>query len=582
MKLFKMFFKDYQRMFVLIFILMIVQAVGTLMIPYYVAKIIDEGILTQDQGAIWRNGAFMLGVAVLTGVISIIASYYSAILAGRFGYFLRKRLVDKTQKLSIADMDDFGTPTLLARTTSDITNIQQILMMVFQMILPAPLICLASIILTGAISWRLIWIPLVTILLFSLVALLVIKKAMPLADVMQQRMDKMMQLLREFYSGVRVIRAFNKTSFEKKRTDNTFSSYADVMIRVNKLFAVLNPTVNLVMGLGLTVVLVFGGALVLQGNVAIGSLTAISEYTILSLWFLTMAAMVIVMIPKAMASLERIGEVLAKEEEIEDGAKLSFELNENEKEPIVVFDHIDFAYSGAEEAVLSDLHFEIPRGVTAIVGGTGSGKSTIAKALLRLRDTTEGEIRFLGEPIQNVTQEVLREQISYVPQKAFLFSGTIRDNFLFGNPQATEEEIEQAAKVAQAETFISNLPDQYDAFVAQKGNNFSGGQKQRLSIARALIKPAKLYFFDDSFSALDYQTDAKLRKALKHYLTDAAIVIVAQRLSTIKDADQIIVLEEGKIVGKGTHEQLLRTCRVYQEFAKSQGMEGKKHEHQAS
>lgn len=580
MKLFKIFFKEYQRMFFITFILMIVQAVGTLMIPYYVAEIIDEGILTQDQGAIWRNGAFMLGIAILTGIVSIIASYFSAILAGRFGYFLRKRLVDKTQQLSIADMDEFGTPTLLARTTSDITNIQQIMMMVFQMIIPAPLICLASIILTGVISWRFSWIPIASIVLFSVVSLLVIKKAIPLADVMQQRMDKMMQILREFYTGVRVIRAFNKTNFEKERTDQTFSSYADVMIRLNKLFAVLNPTVNLVMGIGMTAVLAFGGVLVLQGNVPIGSLTAISEYTILSLWFLTMAAMVIVMIPKALASLERVGEVLAKEEEIVDGQKVSFEPRADS--PIAVFDHVDFAYSGAEEAVLSDITFEIPKGVTAIVGGTGSGKSTIAKALLRLKDTTKGEIRFLGDSIQDVTQEALRARISYVPQKAFLFSGTVKDNFLFGNPQATIEEMKQAARIAQAEDFINHIDGQYDAFVAQKGNNFSGGQKQRLSIARALIKPADLYFFDDSFSALDYQTDAKLRKALKQELTEAAIVIVAQRLSTIKDADQIIVLEKGRIAGKGTHEELLKTCQVYQEFAKSQGMEGKKHEHQAS
>ncbi|MGM0237521.1 ABC transporter ATP-binding protein [Enterococcus sp. AZ103] len=580
MKLFKIFFKNYRKMFLATFILMILQAVGTLMIPYYVAEIIDEGILTQDQGAIWRNGGLMLGVAVVTGIVSIIASYYSAILAGRFGYFLRKGLVEKTQSLSLAEMEEFGTPTLLARTTSDITNIQQILMMVFQMIIPAPLICIASIVLTGAISWRFIWIPTVSIVLFSIVSLVIIKKAIPLADIMQQRMDKMMQVLREFYTGVRVIRAFDKTKFEKERADKTFSSYADVMIRVNKMFAVLNPTVNLVMGLGMTAVLAFGGVLVLQGNVPIGSLTAISEYTILSLWFLTMAAMVIVMIPKALASLERIDEVLAKEEEIVDGAKNSFSARKDG--PIAVFDQVDFAYSGAEEAVLSDITFDIPVGTTAIVGGTGSGKSTIAKALLRFRDTSKGEIRFLGESIKDVSQNTLRDRISYVPQKAFLFSGTIEDNFLFGNPAATKEEMQQVAKIAQADAFINGLDDQYQATVAQKGNNFSGGQKQRLSIARALIKPADLYFFDDSFSALDYQTDAKLRQALKTYLKDAAVVIVAQRLSTIKDADQIIVLEEGKIVGKGTHQELLTTCRVYQEFAKSQGMEEKKHEHEAS
>ncbi|WP_339011840.1 ABC transporter ATP-binding protein [Lactococcus garvieae] len=576
MKLFKIFFKDYRKMFLATFILMILQAVGTLMIPYYVAEIIDEGILTQDQGAIWRNGALMLGVAVLTGIVSITTSYYSAVLAGRFGYFLRERLVAKTQSLSLAEMEEFGTPTLLARTTSDITNIQQILMMVFQMIIPAPLICITSILLTGAISWHFIWIPTLSIILFSIVSLVVIKKAIPLADVMQQRMDKMMQVLRELYTGVRVIRAFDKTKFEKERTDKTFSTYTDVMIRVNKLFAVLNPTVNLVMGLGMTAVLAFGGVLVLQENVPIGSVTAISEYTILSLWFLTMAAMVIVMIPKALASLERVGEVLAKEEEIIDGAKDSFQ--SEKKGTIAVFDHVDFAYSGAEESVLFDITFDIPVGTTAIVGGTGSGKSTIGKALLRFRDTSKGEIRFLGESIKDVSQNTLRDRISYIPQKAFLFSGTIEDNFLFGNPEATREEMQQVAKIAQAEEFINGLDSQYQATIAQKGNNFSGGQKQRLSIARALIKPADLYFFDDSFSALDYQTDAKLRHALKTYLKDAAVVIVAQRISTIQDADQIIVLEEGKIVGKGTHKELLTTCRVYQEFAKSQGVEEKKHE----
>ena len=576
MKLFKIFFKDYRKMFLATFILMILQAVGTLMIPYYVAKIIDEGILTQDQGAIWRNGGLMLVVAVLTGIVSITASYYSAVLAGRFGYFLRERLVAKTQSLSLSEMEEFGTPTLLARTTSDITNIQQILMMVFQMIIPAPLICIASILLTGAISWHFIWIPTLSIILFSIVSLVVIKKAIPLADVMQQRMDKMMQVLRELYTGVRVIRAFDKTKFEKERTDKTFSTYTDVMIRVNKLFAVLNPTVNLVMGLGMTAVLAFGGVLVLQENVPIGSVTAISEYTILSLWFLTMAAMVIVMIPKALASLERVGEILAKEEEIIDGAKDSFQ--SEKKGTIAVFDHVDFAYSGAEESVLFDITFDIPVGTTAIVGGTGSGKSTIGKALLRFRDTSKGEIRFLGESIKDVSQNTLRDRISYIPQKAFLFSGTIEDNFLFGNPEATREEMQQVAKIAQAEEFINGLDSQYQATIAQKGNNFSGGQKQRLSLARALIKPADLYFFDDSFSALDYQTDAKLRHALKTYLKDAAVVIVAQRISTIQDADQIIVLEEGKIVGKGTHKELLTTCRVYQEFAKSQGVEEKKHE----
>lgn len=489
----KQFYQLHKKESVLTLLFMILQAVGTLLVPYYVAAIIDEGILQGSLSTIWQNGGLMLGVAVLTGLTAIAASYYSAVLAGRFGHFLRNKLIEKIQTLSVTTVDEFGTPTLLARTTSDITNLQQIAMMSFQMILPAPLVCLASIILTGMVSWQLIWIPIVTILGFSLVALMVIRQATPLAHVMQVKMDQMMQVLRELITGVKVIRAFDKTTFEKERTDQRFTAYATIMIKVNRLFAVLNPTVNLVMGLGVTAILAFGGWLSVSGTIPVGSLTAISEYTILSLWFLTMAAMVIVMIPKALSSYERIQTVIQETPEIKDGAQ---QLQPSSEPAIVRFQHVNFSYSGAEEPVLQDLDLTIYRGQTfAIVGGTGSGKSTIAKALLRLKDVTTGRILFHGQDIRTLKQQDLRARISYVPQKAFLFSGTIADNLRYGDQQADLAKMEQVATVAQAADFIHQQPAGFEAAVSQKGSNFSGGQKQRLSIARALMKPADLYFF---------------------------------------------------------------------------------------
>ncbi|MGX7352082.1 hypothetical protein RU97_GL002214 [Enterococcus canis] len=572
----KQFYQLHKKESTLTLLFMILQAVGTLLVPYYVAAIIDEGILQGSLSTIWQNGGLMLGVAVLTGLTAIAASYYSAVLAGRFGHFLRNKLIEKIQTLSVTTVDELGTPTLLARTTSDITNLQQIAMMSFQMILPAPLVCLASIILTGMVSWQLIWIPIATILGFSLVALMVIRQATPLAHVMQVKMDQMMQVLRELITGVKVIRAFDKTTFEKERTDQRFTAYATIMIKVNRLFAVLNPTVNLVMGLGMTAILAFGGWLSVSGTIPVGSLTAISEYTILSLWFLTMAAMVIVMIPKALSSYERIQTVIQETPEIKDGAR---QLQPSSESAIVRFQHVNFSYSGAEEPVLQDLDLTIYRGQTfAIVGGTGSGKSTIAKALLRLKDVTTGRILFHGQDIRTLKQQDLRARISYVPQKAFLFSGTIADNLRYGDQQADLAKMEQVATVAQAADFIHQQPAGFEAAVSQKGSNFSGGQKQRLSIARALMKPADLYFFDDSFSALDYQTDAALRQALKSYLQDAAVVIVAQRLATVMQADHIIVLDQGRIVGAGTHKELMASNAVYQEFARSQGLKGASNE----
>lgn len=554
-------------------LLILLQSIGTLLVPFLVARMVDEGIVSGQIEELLLIGGQMLGIALITGACAIAASYYSGEIAARFGSDIRKDFFKKVQKLSIKEVDELGTPTLLARTTSDVTNIQQIIMMFLQMILPAPFLCIASIVLTGMISVKLMLIPFLAILVFLLVSWVVIAKAEPKAHVMQVRMDKMLQVLREFYTGAKVIRAFGNETYEKERTDKTFTSYAEVMIQVNRLFAILNPTVVFVMGASLVAVVFFGGFAVVTAEMQVGGILAIAEYTIISLGYLTMAAMVVVMIPRALASLERLTEVLAIDVDIKDGEKVV--TPSSSKEPLLRFNQVSFSYAEAEDPVLDDLSFDIYAGkVTAIVGGTGSGKSTIAKAMLRFKDSTSGEIRLFGESIKNLSQEFLREQISYIPQKAFLFSGTIEDNLRFGKPEATMAELDFASQVAQAKPFIDSLPEGYQAPVSQKGSNFSGGQKQRLSIARALVKEAPIYFFDDSFSALDYQTDRNLRRSLQTHFQKAALIIVAQRISTVRDADQIIVLNDGKIAGIGTHDFLLETCKVYQEFARSQGIGG--------
>lgn len=370
-----------------------------------------------------------------------------------------------------------------------------------------------------------------------------------------------------------MIRAFNNQEYEERRTNQTFEEYADQMIKVNRIFAWVTPIAFLLMGIVYSTILWFGGTLVSNGSLQIGIVTAIVEYSMLTLAYLMTAAMVLVVIPKSISSLKRIEEILEAPIEIKEPEQPKNELLSLTEEQILSFKHVSFSYSKDSEPVLEDLHFDILRGkTTAIVGGTGSGKSTIAKLLLRLNDTTSGEILLGGQPLQELEQTMIRQIISYVPQKAFLFSGTIRSNLAMGHEEASSEQLNQALRISQLEEVLAKLPAGLDSFVAQGGDNYSGGQKQRMCIARALIKPAEIYVFDDSFSALDYKTDATLRQALQDEMSDKTLVIVAQRLSTIMHADTIIVLDNGKIVGEGKHEQLLANCDSYQEFAKSQGI----------
>jgi ATP-binding cassette subfamily B protein len=564
------FLKSKKGMLGMIFLVTLVQVFGILLVPFFVAQIINVGIMEKDIAAIFWIGLEMLAAAGITALISLWNSYLCADLASLTGKHIRELIFDKTQFLSIREFNQFGTASMITRATGDITIIQQTMIMITQLILPTPLIAVAAVVMTGMVSMELVYIPLAAMVVFLILILVLFKKANPVSRTIQTRVDRVNRIVRESVVGVRVIRAFDNTSYEQKRSDDTFVAYADNVIHLNRIFAMFNPMVWAIMGITMVAVVWFGGYLVLQDLIQIGSIMAVMQYTVIILMFLMMSAMVIVMVPRMMACLERISEVLDTEPEITDQPAAGAQANVAESNQIV-FENVSFSYQGAEEPVLKKLSFSCKAGeTTAIIGGTGSGKSTIVALMLRLYDIQEGEILVAGNDIQKMTQHDLRECISYVPQKAFLFSGTIADNLRTGKPDATDAELRQAGKIAQAEAFITTLEAGYQSPVAQGGSNFSGGQKQRLCIARALVKKAPIYIFDDSFSALDYQTDAALRSELKLMMKDACLVVVAQRISSIMDADQIIVLDNGSIAGIGRHEELLKTCSLYREIADSQ------------
>lgn len=574
MTLLKQFLWKNKKIVGMTFLFVCLQIIGTLGVPKLVATLIDEGIVTGQNSKIYTIGLQMVFVALLGTFSAIASSYFSALVSAKFGYQTRETYFDKFQQLSMKDADEFGSASLLTRMTNDVDNIQQMIVLFCQMILPAPIIAVFTIVMMLQYSMTLTLITLISVFIYAVVIYILMKKGTPLSLSIQPKMDRITVTLREFFTGVNMIRAFNNQDYEEKRTNQTFEKYATQMIRVNRVFAWVTPIAFLLMGIVYSAILWFGGSLVSEGTLQIGTVTAIVEYSMLTLAYLMTAAMVLVVVPKSMSSLRRIEEVLNQPIEIIDPENPSTASLNMDDEHVLSFEHVSFSYTKDSEPVLEDIHFKVPKGkTTAIVGGTGSGKSTIAKLLLRLNDVTSGQITLGGQPLQQLTQEMIRSKISYVPQKAFLFSGTILSNLQMGNEHATEEELTSAIRISQLEEVLDKLPKKKLAsFVAQGGDNYSGGQKQRMCIARALIKPADIYVFDDSFSALDYKTDAKLRTALHEEMADKTLIIVAQRLSTIMNADHIIVLDNGRIVGQGTHETLLATCLSYQEFAKSQGI----------
>ena len=572
MKLMKEFIKENKWIVLATTLTICLQIAGTLGVPKLVGKLIDVGIVSGDQQVIKTIGIQMFLVAFIGTIAAIISSYLSALVAAKFGFQVRGLFFKKFQQFSMKNVDKFGSNSLLTRMTNDVDNVQTMIVLFCQLIFPAPIISLCALVMTFSYSVSLAWVTLASIVFYLVVVYFLMKKGTPLSLKIQPKMDRITTTLREFFTGINMIRAFNNQDFEEQRTNQTFKNYAERMSKVNRIFAWITPVAFLLMGVVYASILWFGGNLVAVGTLQIGTVTAVIEYTLLTLAYLMIAAMVLVVIPRSVASLNRLQEVLSEEIEISDPHTEATIAYHPEK-ALICFDHVTFQYTETADPVLENVSFVIPKGkTTAIVGATGAGKSTLVKLLLRINEVTAGTISYSGTDIRSLSQQTIRQVISYVPQKAFLFSGTILSNLLMGNAKATTEEIRTALEISQSSEFIDSLPQGIESFVAQGGANYSGGQKQRMCIARALIKPADVYIFDDSFSALDYKTDAALRAALHAQMSDKTLLIVAQRLSTIMNADNIIVLDEGRIVGQGTHADLLTTNSYYQDFAKSQGI----------
>ena len=550
---------------------------ATLAIPFQISNIINLGIMKKDIDMVYSTSIKMVIILIIGTATGIIANHFVALFATNFTKKNRKLLIRNLESLTVDQVNDFGVASLVTRMGNDNNNAQRLIVAFFQMILPSPIMAVISIFMTIKLSPTLALIPLFTILVFALAIVLTLFKSLPYILKVQKKLDRMTLVLRERFIGAKIIRAFDNSKKERDKFNDVAQEYTDNYIIINKKFALLSPMAFALMSVVITLIIFFGAMKVLNNTLEIGSITAIVEYSLTTIAALIMSSMVLVQMPKAVVSIERIEEVLNVTSEIKDKEELkdnSYYEDILKQNPIsLTFDNVCFRYKGAEKQILKNISFSVKAGERfAIVGVTGSGKSTIAKVLLRLNDIESGRILINGVDALDLPLNCLRNQISYTPQKAYIFSGKIKDNFRFTNKDMTDEEMIKIAKIAQSYDFIDSLPDKFDSFVAQGGINFSGGQKQRLSIARALSKDANIYLFDDSFSALDYATDAKLRKELKTFLKDKITIIIAQRLNTIADADKIIVLKDSEITGMGTHQELLESNQEYIELAKSQGI----------
>lgn len=574
MKLILRFLKPHWKLCLLTIFFVIIDVVGALIIPTFAADMLNQGATDgADFSALLNTCVKMLVAALVSGVATIVGAYICADLTSRVGADIRKSLYKKTLSLSGSDFRSFGTASVTTRTVSDITNIQFALLSSFQMLFPVPVIFIVALVLAFQKDWFMGVILLGILLIIAVVAGIIMRSTAPKFRKLQKKLDRMSKVLLENITGVRVIRAFNKETSEEQRLNSEFESYAGTAIKVNKRFAILDSISFFAINVFVILVYTFSGFRITAGHFQIGDITAIIEYAMLSLFFLMMAQMVILTLPRALECCNRINEMLDYSPTIAD--KTSKRAEEREKcDDVLRFKNVSFRFADADEYTLKNLNFSCRRGeTTAIIGGTGSGKSTVASLMMRFNEVTDGTVLLNGIDIREMPQSQLREHLSFVQQRAWLFSGTIAENLRYGNPYATDEQLWHSLEIAQAKDFVESLPNKLDSFVAQGGTNFSGGQKQRLSIARALAKKPELYIFDDSFSALDFKTDAALRKALIPETKESAVVIIAQRISTILHADSIIVLHEGEPVGIGKHEELLESCPIYKEIYDSQTKE---------
>lgn len=559
--------KKYKVPISVIIILTFIEVIAELYLPTIMANIVDKGIVNADTAYIWQSGIQMMGLTLATIILMIIIVFYSAKVSMSYGRDLRAQIFERVTSFSLQEFNKIGTASLITRTSNDVVQMQTLTMMILRMMLTAPIMLIGSIVMAVSRNAKLSLVFCVVLPLLMLVMIFIGMKVTPIFKKLQTKTDGLNRVIREGLNGIRVIRAFNKSADERQRFDEVNQGYSETAIYANKVMAFAMPVIMLIMNITSIAIVWFGGKLIGQGELEVGNLMAFIQYGMQVLFSFMMLAMMFVLIPRAAASAQRINDVLALETEIGDPAKPE-DFNRIQK---IAFNKVSFQFEHAEKPAIEQVSFTAERGEQlAIIGSTGAGKSTVINMLTRFYEVTAGEVLMNGQDIRQVAQADLRKRIGLVPQKALLFSGTIASNLRYGNGEATDEQLWRALEIAQAAEFVRELDDQLEAVVEQGGDNFSGGQKQRLAIARALVKQADLYIFDDSFSALDFKTDAKLRQALAVYEQDAIMITIAQRITSVMAATKIVVMDEGKLVGIGTHETLKATNEVYQEIMRSQ------------
>lgn len=561
--------KKYWILILLIIGLVYVQVMADLALPDYMAKIVNEGIVGENSDIITTAGLEMLVVTGIGAVATLIVGYLASIVSTGFARDLRKKVFTKVESFSLKEFNIFSTSSLITRTTNDIQQVQLVTFMVLRLVISAPIMGVGAVIkafdTAPSISW-LIYAS-ISIILIAIVTLLIF--AIPKFTAVQKLVDRLNLLARENLTGLRVIRAFTNEDHEEEKFDKTNKELTRLNVIVNRLFTIMQPLMMLVLNLTTIGIIWYGAKSVDLGDLLIGDMMAFIQYAMQVLMSFLMLSMVFIMVPRGAVSMKRINEVIDSDSEIKDPE--DSEEYDPEIQGQVEFKNVSFAYKNSDEPVLKDISFKIDKGETvAIIGSTGSGKSTLINLIPRLYDTTDGKVLVDGIDVKKAKQEALHEKLGYIPQKSILFSGSIRSNLRFGQEDVTEDKLVKALEIAQAADFVNDLEKGIDSNVAQGGANFSGGQKQRLSIARAIVRRPEIYIFDDSFSALDFKTDQKLRSALKKNTQGSTLLIVTQRVSTALYADKIIVLNDGELVGLGNHNELLANCKVYQEIAQSQ------------
>jgi ATP-binding cassette subfamily B protein len=570
--LLRAFLRPYRRPITILVVLLVAQTVGNLYLPNLNADIINNGVITGKLHYILSTGLVMIAITVLVGICAVVAVYFASRIGMGAGADIREAVFTRVQSFSARDMNRFGTASLITRNTNDIQQIQLFLQMALTMMVIAPIMCVGGIILAIHEGAQLSTLLLVAVPVMAVFIGIVMVRVIPQFRSMQLKIDRINEVLREQITGVRVIRAFVRNDSEAQRFAVANEDLTNTALRVNRVFAQMLPTMMMILNLSSVAVLWFGGRLVSEGSMPIGNLTAFLTYILQILLSVMMAVMVAILLPRAAASAERVQEVLLTVPVVSDPAQ---PVRPSLASGVVTFDGVSFEYPGSERPVVEELSFTFEPGQTsAIIGGTGSGKTTLLNLIPRFFDATRGYVLVNGVDVREQAQESLWASLGIVPQAAYLFSGTVASNLRFGRPEASDEELWRALEIAQAKDFVAAMPGALEAPIDQGGTNVSGGQRQRLSIARALVKQPSVYLFDDCFSALDAATDARLRAALKEGTRNAAVVIVAQRVSTIMQAERIIVLDDGRIVGLGTHQELVKSCAPYREIVVSQLGEG--------